>query len=178
MAKEVKRPNKAKRVIISIGIAILFVMFVAYATETIYPSPRYENYCNQSKIAPIEYTNQTICEASNGTWIPQDIQCIKAPCVQGYCDLYQRCQQEFQNAQEPYNRNVFFISLIIGIIVLIISFIPSLEQISLGAMAGALLLIIYGTIRYWGVLSNIWKTIMIGFALAVLVWISYKKLKE
>ena len=73
---------------------------------------------------------------------------------------------------------VFFVSLAIGIIILIVSFIPALEIISLGVMSGAILLIVYGTIRYWGNLSNIWKTIMIGLALGVLIWISYKKLSK
>jgi hypothetical protein len=44
-------------------------------------------------------------------------------------------------------------------------------------MGGAVLLIIYGTIRYWGSLSDVWRTIMLGLALVILVWIGYKKLK-
>jgi hypothetical protein len=179
--KEVKKvkSGKSKKVIISIGIAILFVMFVAYAVESSYPSPKYERYCNITQ--NIDYQNKTICEANNGTWTdynPKPVASPGQPVQQGYCDLYTKCNTEYQNINEKYNRNVFFISLAIGIIILLISFIPSLEQISLGTMSGALLLIIYGTIRYWGSLSNIWKTIMIGFALVVLIWISYKKLNK
>jgi len=179
--KEVKKikSGKAKRTIISIGIAILFVMFVAYAIESTYSSPKYEDYCNLPQ--NIDYQNKTACILNNGTW--SDYSPKPAPQVgqvvpEGYCDLYTKCSTEYQIINEKYNRNVFFISLTIGIIILLISFIPALEQISLGIMSGALLLIIYGTIRYWGSLSNIWKTIMIGFALAVLIWISYKKLNK
>lgn len=173
MKKEVKKQNRGRKIIISIGIAILFVMFIAYAIESIYPSPVYEDYC---PAIGKEIFNITECEANNGTWqeYPKPIE-QNSP--QGYCDTYSRCYEEYNKASEPYNRNVFFIALSIGIIALLISFIPAVETVSLGFMSGSILLIIYGTIRYWGALSNIWKTIMIGFALAVLVWIAYKKLK-
>jgi hypothetical protein len=173
--KEKPKSGKAKKVIISIGIAILFVMFVAYATESIYPSPKWEDYCPAMQK---EILTQQECDANNGTWTPQKIQCVKAPCPQGYCDTYTKCNKEFQDINEKYNRAVFFVSLAIGIVILIVSFIPALEIISLGVMSGAILLIVYGTIRYWGNLSNIWKTIMIGLALGVLIWISYKKLSK
>lgn len=177
--KEKPRTGKAKKTIISIGIAILFVMFVAYAIESFYPSPKYEDFC---QIDGKQYFNQTDCEANDGTWTnypPEAIQKMPNTVpLTGYCDVYVKCQKEFQDENEKYNRGVFFIALTIGIIILAISFIPALEQISLGVMSGAILLIVYGTIRYWGNLSNIWKTIMIGLALAVLIWISYKKLNR
>jgi len=171
MKKEVKKQNKGKKVIISIGIAILFVMFIAYAIESFYPSPTYEKFCPDID-KPI--LTQEECQANNGTWQqypkPTEFE-------EGYCDTYSNCYEDYRKASEPYNRNVFFIAISLGLIVLILSFIPILETVSLGFMSGSILLIIYGTIRYWGSLSNIWKTIMIGFALAVLIWISYKKLR-
>lgn len=173
--KEVKpKSGKAKRVIISIGIAILFVMFVAYAIESFYPAPKWERYCPQNQK---QIFDKVECEANNGTWSDYTPKPVEINSPAGYCDTYTKCNQELTKATEPYNRNVFFISIILGMIILLISFIPSLDKISLGIMAGSILLIIYGTIRYWGNLSNIWKTIMIGLALAVLFWISYKKLK-
>ena len=46
-----------------------------------------------------------------------------------------------------------------------------------GFMGGGVLLVVYGTLRYWGALSDVWRTIMLGVSLAVLVWVAYKKLK-
>jgi thiaminase len=59
-----------------------------------------------------EYLNETECEINNGTWIPQDIQCVKAPCPQGYCDLYTECYDKLRESEDIYNRNVFFILFI------------------------------------------------------------------
>ena len=178
MPKEVKpvKKSKAKKIILAIAIAILFVMFIAYAIETIYPSPVYNDYCRVEK----QYYNQTDCEQANFTWTeyPTYIPEKMAPVgVSGYCDTTSKCQKSYDDTNQVYNRNIFFISLIIGIITVIIAVLLSLESVSSGFMAGGVLLIIYGTIRYWGSLSNWLRTIMLAFALAVLVWIGYKKLK-
>ncbi|MDO8516744.1 MAG: hypothetical protein Q7S33_01340 [Nanoarchaeota archaeon] len=182
MPKEVKKKGRAKRIILSIAIAILFVMFIAYAIETIYPSPKYEDYC---KIDIKQYYIQTNCEDNGGRWneyglaSPGQATPIKDGLNQtGYCDMYYTCSKEYQDTQEKYNRNVFFASIILGILTIIIAVIINLESVSTGFMAGGVILIIYGTIRYWGNLSDVLRTIMLGITLGVLVWIGYKKLKE
>jgi len=178
MPKNIKQTGKGKKLILSIAIAILFVIFISYAIETIYPSPKYEAYCLPSLNVPS--LNQTLCETANFTWITyQNIPQEKTtPLVEtGYCDTYTKCQKEYNDASEPYNRNLFFICLIIGIIVVVLSFILAVEAVSSGFMAGGVILMIYGTIRYWGNLSNVLRTIMIGIALVVLVWIGYRKLQ-
>jgi len=177
--KEIKptKKSKAKKIILAIAIAILFVMFIAYAIETVYPSPKYENYCIPEQK---QYINQTDCEQANFTWTsyPTYIPEKQVPVgMSGYCDAYSKCQKSYDETNQIYNRNIFFISLIIGIITVIIAVLLSLESVSSGFMAGGVLLIIYGTIRYWGSLSNWLRTAMLAFALAVLVWIGYKKLK-
>jgi len=177
MKKEIKKKGKAKKIILSIAIAILFVLFVAYAIETIYPSPRYERYC---PMIEKQILNQSDCEIYNGTWniYPNYVPDKTAPVgVQGYCDPYIKCQKPFESASEIYNRNLFIVSLILGLIVIVVSFIFVVESVSSGLMAGGVILIIYGTIRYWGALSDILRTVMLGAALGILIWIGYKKLK-
>lgn len=177
--KGVKSPHKVRKVILSIAIAILFVLFVAYAIETIYPSPTYEKFC---PTVTQSFVNQSDCEANNFTWVnttPANVPSPEktVPVATGYCDTYTQCNQKFTDASAPYNRNVFFISIVIGLLVVIISLVFAVESVGAGLMGGGVLLMIYGTIRYWGSLSNILRTIMIGIALLVLIWIGYKKLK-
>jgi hypothetical protein len=81
------------------------------------------------------------------------------------------------SVNDHYNRNLFFITLIIGFVTVIISIFLMIESVSSGLMAGGVILAIYGTIRYWNALSNIIRTIMLGLALGVLIWIGYRKLK-
>lgn len=175
--KEAKKQGKAKKIILSISIAILFVLFVAYAIETIYPSPKYENFCTLNMN---QYYNQSDCEANNGTWTDNlAVPDKTAPAsVSGYCDTYTKCQEQYTAASNPYNRNVFFISLVVGILTIIISVILAVESVSSGLMAGGAILVIYGTIRYWGSLSNIWRTLMLALALGILIYLGYKKLNN
>lgn len=178
MTKEVKKSHKVRKVILSVAIAILFVMFIAYAIESVYPSPKYERYCPSPTINPV---NESECTAVNGTWIVYPVETMNGkqfPAgVSGYCDTYTECAQPWEDAQESYNRNLFFISIIIGLIVVVLSLVFSVEAVGSGLMGGGVLLMIYGTIRYWGALSDILRTVMIGIALGILIWIGYRKLR-
>ncbi|MEI6058575.1 MAG: hypothetical protein WCP89_02280 [archaeon] len=180
--ENVKKHGRAKKIILSIAIAIIFLLFIIYAIETFYKSPKYELYCNYTIPVPA-VISASQCDELGGQWVnystPQpDYTNAKMPVnVTGYCDMYTKCNNEFQKVNEVHNRNVFFITLPIGIITIIVALILAIESVSVGFMAGGVFLIVYGTIRYWGALSDVWRTIMLGFALAVLVWIGYKKLK-
>jgi len=98
--------------------------------------------------------------------------------MQGSCDLGYYCSRDLQKDMEIYNRNVFFITSAIGIITIIISFMLALEFVSNGFLAGSIFLILYGTTRYWGFMTNKVKAVMLGLVLALLVWIAYKKLSK
>ncbi len=168
--------TKVKRTILSIAIAILYVLFIAYAIQTFYSAPKYENFCGVEKPAYI-YQTQEDCEVNGGTWTAYPARSESIDDIKGYCELYEQCSEEYEQAEEKYNRNIFFITLILGLLTIIGAVILQLESVSAGFMAGGVLLVVYGTIRYWGDLSDIWRTVMLGLALALLVWIGYKKLK-
>lgn len=178
MAKKHRHEPNWRRNVLAIGIAILFVMFVGYAIETFYPSPNYNDYCDEFRVAQF-IENEGQCLDAGGSWNPNDV--VRVPKLdnssEGYCDLDYYCRQDFDTAQESYNRNIFFASLVIGIITFVVSVSLLVEAVSAGFMGGGVLLIIYGTLRYWGSLSDVWRTLMLGFALGVLVWVGYKKLK-
>jgi len=167
---------KIKKAILGIAITIIFLLFVAYAIDTIYPSPEYKDFCEEK--ATIINTQQE-CESIGGEWNPYDRPkpVTEDEIFEGYCDRDFECRQDYDAARDVYNRNVFFVSVIIGIITLVIAALLSLESVSAGLMGGSVLLIIYGTIRYWGDMSNILRTILLGVALAILIWLGYKKIE-
>jgi hypothetical protein len=171
-----------KRIIVSAAIAIVFAFFVGYFISAFYAEPRYEVYCNESISNPnVMYNSSDSCEQAGGKWNPPYIYEYKSPApteAQGYCDLTYYCSQKLQKDSEIYNRNVFFITSLIGIITIIVSFFLTLEFVSNGFLTGAIFLIIYGTIRYWGFMSDKIKAIMLGLTLVLLVWIAYKKLNK
>ena len=68
----------------------------------------------------LKISEQKKCELQNGTWVRQQIECIRAPCPQGYCDLYSKCSQEFNDANELRSKKVFFVALPLGILIIIL----------------------------------------------------------
>ena len=125
-------------------------------------------------------SNEFLCNKidERGKNITFNCQTIEQIEQQGYCDLYYYCSQEFNKVNEKYNRNVFIIATGIGIITLIVGFALKLASVSAGLMSGGVLSIIYGTIRYWSDLPDYGRFIILGIALAILIWIGYKKLRK
>ena len=87
------------------------------------------------------------------------------------------CRQEYDSAREIYERNVFFANLLLGILAVIASLFLMVEAVSTGFMGGGSIMLVYGTIRYWGNLSDILRTFFLGIALFILIYLGYKKLK-
>jgi hypothetical protein len=168
--------SKSKRVIFSVAVAFVSVFFFAYAIQAFYPAPQYDDFCkNDPRLIYTQY-NETSCISEGGTWIP-----YKEPLPDeslGYCDIVDTCYEEYDAVREPYERNLFFINLGIGIVVFLVAFFLALDSVSTGLMGGGVMMIIYGSIRYWSELSDVWRTLMLGVALAVLIWLGYKKIKE
>ncbi len=159
-----------KKIFMGIGIALLFVFFVIYAVESFYDSPKYDDYCDSKPVKPL--LTQDNCEENNGTWISTGNET-------GYCDNAEsvdRCYDDYNVARESYNRNAFFIVMLLGLIGVIVSFYISNMAVGNGVLAGGVFIVVYSIIRYWGDLNDILRTSAIGVALIVFIWLTYKKL--
>ena len=171
VGKRSVQKTRTKSVILAISIALVSVFFVAYAIQAIYPSPEYLDFC-EDKPYPVLLNNSLDCEASGGQWNGYDNGYEK-----GYCNSNYKCNEEYNQIKDVYERNVFFLNLGLGIVITVLSFLLIVESVSNGLMAGGTILLIYGTIRYWSDLDNILKTLMLGVVLGILIWLGYKKLK-
>ena len=173
-------PKTIKTIILSLAIAIVLTGFVILFIQSVYPSPEWEDYCDE-RIKPIpsekdQETNQEICEANNGKWTHQEIRCVTTPCPQGYCDYYSECQDEHDTARDSYRLIAFIIAIIAGLAAISIGIILALPSVSSGLMLGGTFLTFYGIAIYWTNLSTILKTLILGAVLAILIWLGYKKL--
>ena len=167
---------KTKHLILGIAIALISVFFFAYAIQAIYPGPEYDDFCDKEISRQIIQTEPE-CVEIEGRWTDYKKDALNME-ISGYCDTDYYCRQDYEDVREPYERNVFFANLIIGIIVLVGSFFLGIEAVSSGLMGGSVMLIFYGTIRYWGNLSDIWRTVVLGISLVILITLAYKKLKD
>ncbi len=181
-----------KERILMIAIAIIFVFFVHYGIQTFYAEPKYEQFCNNSYyankpyIAMPEPANYSICKAAIDAVKDKELQCGKDGGMMQYeqddrgcqipttCDY---CNKYYNDAMQKYNKQVFIFAGILGLIaVLVGAIVISLESVGSGIMAGGVITIIYGTLRYWGDLPDVGRFLILGLVLIILVWIGYKQL--
>jgi hypothetical protein len=128
-------------------------------------------------------SNQYLCSKSiiNASAEPFVFNCVlyeDVNKVTGWCDPQYSCNKSFQAANEVHSRFAFIILAVIGILVVILSTLFLKEDsVSYGLLGGGILTILYGTMRYWGVIPDMARFFILGFVLLVLIWIGYKKLR-
>jgi hypothetical protein len=178
--------SKFKNVLLAVAIAIVFVFFVGFGISSFYEEPKYEDFCEDEYLERYprlikETESCAFVEASEDLKAECKDKGKLAPnydqdgCVESYyCET---CYDEYDDVRQVYNRNVFIVATGIGIIVLIIGFALKMASVSAGLMGGAILTIIYGTLRYWSDLLDIGRFLILGLTLAILIWLGYRKLK-
>ena len=177
------KKSKAKQVILSIAIALVLVFFVAYGMNVFYESPKYQDFCDDPRVPKLvgeELVNESVCLENGGRWTPRNYPCLEDDlrCPDGFCDQDFECREEYQQEREVYNRNVFITSSILGLAIVILGVLLKLESVSVGIMGGGALLIVYGTIRYWGELGKYIRLVILGLVLAALICLGYKKFRN
>jgi hypothetical protein len=161
---------KFKSKIYVAAIAILFVLFVGYGIEVFHESPL-SNYERP------HYTTQVECENANGTWedSPKPVRPTQEDQETGYCNI----EQYYDTIEAAHNKILFIITTIIGVLTVIIASVLRKEDIiSTGLLSGAILVLLYGSIRYWQYAHNALKFILLGIALGIVVWSAAKSLKK
>ncbi len=164
---------KLKEILMAIAIGILMFFVAFYGINILFPKPQYDDFCNISQPEKIIQTQET-CTELNGTWYPQQIECIKAPCAQGYCDIYFKCNKDFEGFLKERARKVFFIALPLGIIIIAAgAFLFGFEVVGGGLMGGGVATLIYGSGAYWPYSENWIRFVISLIGLVILIWFSY-----
>ena len=179
---------KVKNLVLGIGIFIVYLLVLNYGIEAFYPSPQYDKFCtSQQYYYPGSYP-VPVKEGFNCTIAPtpqQQDSCVRDGgnliaesydsngCALTFkCDM---CQKQFNEAQKAYSQTVFIISLIVGIITLLVGYLVlSTDPVGSALMASGVAALVYGSIRNWQNLSNIWKFLLLLLALALLIWIALR----
>lgn len=177
-----------KKVMLSIGVGILLALFIGFLIEAIYPSPDYYDECKrQFDLPQPQVRNQELCDYTydpdfrnqcidNQGMIRQEYDangCV----VNETCDY---CEKEFQEASEKYNRNLFYITAPIGLILIILGlYLPvGIDAIAGGVLLGGVLTMIQITMRIFGNLGNWPRVILLGLELILVIWIGIKKVHK
>jgi len=150
-----------RKIIIILVIGALFAFFVNALIEAVYPSPDYNDYCeDRAPLLPGEMPGED-------TYSP---------------DEDKECYQEFENDREKYNLVVFYVSVILGMIAIIVGLMLPSERddlnqwIGSGFMLGGFFTLFVGTIRAYGDLHRVIRPIILLIELLIVIYVSYRKI--
>lgn len=178
-----------KKVALTIGIAVLFTLFVVFFVDAIYEHPEYNDFCSYDPYRePVPLAkNPTEChDFYNKTLFDE---CIKQEGEIYYrtdengcqtdpdCDF---CARDFNDINSKYNRNIFFISAIVSIIAILAGlYLPkNIDALASGFIFGGILVLLQGTVRVFGDLGKWPRVIVLGIELIILILIGLKRLKK
>jgi len=170
---------KIKNLAIGIAIIILTFLTVFAGIQTFYPNPKFDDFCGDirpKQIAeperePIACTEDAK-QCPDGTFVSRDPNnnCKFFPCE----NEFENCNQEYQSARNSHSKNLFIITLILGILLLATGgALFSLEAVGAGIMGGGIITIIYGAGSYWPNASNLFRFIISLVGLVIVIGLAY-----
>jgi hypothetical protein len=183
-----------RKIIIIFVVAVLFSVLVFAVIEAVYPSPQYENFCNNTNnyidkpygtqiVCPnitISQTDRNSCSANKGYIEYSNYDANNCP--QSYnCNT---CQNDLTLAQNQHNRYVFYISAVLALIAIFIGlFLPAKENslnewVGTGFMLGGTFALIFGTATSFISLDRYVRPIIILAELILVIFIAYKKIRN
>ena len=176
--------DKVKSWIVAIAIAIVFNMFMTYGIETFYASPQHDSFCKTSErpdgpapegcesISP-DADTRSACREKSG-YVSYEHDSRGCP-VKAYCET---CYADFEEAKEKYDGIVFFVVLGISLAALLAGIlITKREAVSKGLLMAGVLGLILASVRYSYNLPDLFRVLLLGGVLAVLIWLGYKKVR-
>lgn len=164
---------KLKENLLAFAIAVLTIFVAFYGVNTFFPSVDYDDYCGDYRVPKLAEDEAT-CVGLGGEWVPQDIKCITEPCVQGFCDFFSQCQEEYDSARESRGQKVFFVALPLAIILILIgAFVFGIEAVGTGIIGGGIGTLIYGSGAFWPYTENWIRFLISLIGLVVLIWLIY-----
>ena len=184
---------KVKEVAMVVALSILSAFFVGLLVDALYQEPKHGDYCKNSYRPYYEkpYPPERVCPEYNLT--AQEREQIRQCQEEGKgfpefdmddrgCQLSYKtcnyCERDYQHSSALYTRNVFFIVVPLGLLAILFGLFIGYEVVGSGMMFGGILLVAYGTMRYFSEMSKLMRVVVIFLELVILIVISIKKLKK
>ena len=174
----------------SLAIAVMAALFVGLFFDAVYSAPEYDDFCegNENRYLkdPLEMPPKD-CDNVYFVYEEEINSCQKGEGSPVFdyneegCQTYSSCNycnKEYSEANEVYNRNLFFIISPIAIILILFGLFYTFEVIASGFMFGGILLLIYSTVRYFSDMSKFMRVLVVFIELILLLWITKKKMDK
>ncbi len=176
-----------KKIAMILAITVLLPLFVGLFTDAVYEQPQYDNYCNNTYYdypkavpatpvtCPEVYASLEVQKCTNDKGMPE-FTYDSNNCQQFKSCNY--CNVGYNDASQKYNRNIFFVLLPIGLIVVILGLYLLVDYLGAGLMFAGLIIMFYATMRYFSDMSKVLRALVILIELLVIMWIGYKKIEH
>ncbi len=150
-------------------------MFFNYTISLVYKEPQYPN--TQSQVVEQIKTAEA-CVKIGGQWTEAPIALIpdnSQPKSAGYCDPDYTARISYEAVHKVYDRNVFIVLVVLGILSLIGGALVVHEILSLAFSWGGVLSLLIASMRYWSDAESLVKVLILAAALGALIWVALKK---
>jgi len=176
--------EKIKHLGVILTIGILFTIFIFAITNSIYPKPSLNHFCNKS--AKIE---QPVDPEKCGKIMPQALDC-RGPIEYIYdkdgCPVEARCNpcfEAFESALEKYFLILFITASISGVAAVLFGLFYKKKDkfwalIKNGFLLGGLICLFAGTIVYYQKMGRFLKPLVILIELIIVILVTYKIIKK
>ncbi|HYD02785.1 MAG TPA: hypothetical protein VEC16_00645 [Alphaproteobacteria bacterium] len=173
----------AKKLAMVLAILALLPVFVVLFVDAIYAEPKYEDFCNSSRYYYPEKVGVNCTAMAYDARVDQcyrdggfaEFKYDEDGCQLGF-DSCNYCGKEHNEATSKYNRNVFFIILPVGLVIVLIGIYLTIDYIGAGLMFAGLITMFYATLRYFSELSKLGRALIILAELLLIMWIGYRKI--
>lgn len=151
-----------------VALALFYALFVGFGIAAFYAAPQ----------APREVEQPKVFQAG-----PPPAEYYQTEEYREYRERERQFQadvQSFQDAMVPYNRNLFYIAAVAGVLIMIVAvFLPQAAgAIRPGLMLGGLFAVVYGTMRYFGDMNEVGRFVVVTIGLVVLLYLGYTRLRQ
>ncbi|GIU68337.1 MAG: hypothetical protein KatS3mg001_187 [Candidatus Pacearchaeota archaeon] len=180
---------KIKEIFLGAAIAILTIFVSFYLINSIFPKPQYTDFCSSypeprslereicpAVCVPMYKISRGSCRYEEcGSGCGPDNITTFSTLSECELELYNlKCSERYDFALKTRSRNVFFVAIPLGIILLIFgSYFFKLESVGAGLMAGGLGTLIYGSGAYWPYTENIIRFFISLLGLILLISLAY-----
>ena len=172
-----KKKGGFVRTAIIIAIVIVLNLFFNYTISLVYKAPKYDDYIKPTQVV-IQINNKDDCLKVGGQWTDSYVPKQDVNIPAGYCNSDYTNQLNYNTAVQGYDRTVFIILVIFGIISLALGAFFANPILAPAFSWGGVLSLLVASVRYWTDANNLFKVIILAMALGILIWVAIKKFSD
>ena len=138
---------------LGLAIAIMTIFVVISGIGAFYSNPEYSDFCP----SVYNFHTEVECVDNGGTWSINEygptsklVNGVEVPFESGDCKNDPTCSEEYSAARKVYSRNIFIITLILGLIFVSLGmYFFKIKAIGSGILGGGVITLFYSGMSYW-----------------------------